>query len=46
MTSTVKLNDAYVKSIKNAPSFSLKDKIGYMCGDLGFNSLQVMVNST
>lgn len=45
MTSTVKLNDAYVKSIKNAPSFSLKDKIGYMCGDLGFNSLQVMVNS-
>ena len=45
MTETVKLNDAYVKSIKNAPVFGLKDKIGYMCGDLGFNSLQVMVNS-
>ena len=39
------LNEAYVKTIKNAPKFGMKDKIGYMCGDLGFNSLQVIVNS-
>ena len=39
------LNEAYVKNIKNAPPFGAKDKIGYMLGDLGFNSLQVIVNS-
>ncbi len=39
------LNEAYVKNVKNAPPFGSKDKIGYMLGDLGFNSLQVIVNS-
>ena len=39
------MNEAYVKNVKNAPPFGTKDKIGYMLGDLGFNSLQVIVNS-
>lgn len=45
MAKTATLNEAYVKNIKNAPPFGMKDKIGYMLGDLGFNSLQVIVNS-
>jgi len=28
----------YVKNVKNARPFSLKDKLGYLLGDLGFNS--------
>ncbi len=39
------INPQYVQNVTNAPAFSLKDKIGYLCGDLGFNSLQVIVNS-
>lgn len=35
----------YVKWIKNAKPFNMKDKIGYLLGDLGFNSLQVLVNT-
>lgn len=42
---TNKLNAEYVKNITNAPAFGIKDKIGYMLGDLGFNSLQVIVNT-
>ena len=38
-------NEAYVKNINHASRFGMKDKIGYMLGDLGFNSLQVIVNS-
>lgn len=38
-------NEAYVKNINNASKFGMKDKIGYMLGDLGFNSLQVIVNT-
>lgn len=38
-------NIAYIENVKNAPAFGLRDKIGYLCGDLGFNSLQVIVNS-
>lgn len=38
-------NVEYVESVKNAPTFGLKDKLGYMFGDLGFNSLQVLVNT-
>ena len=45
MAKTTALNEAYVKNVKNALPFGLKDKIGYMLGDLGFNSLQVIVNS-
>ena len=30
---------------KSAPAFGIKDKLGYMFGDLGFNSLQVLVNT-
>lgn len=45
MATTTTLNEKYVNTIKNAPKFGIKDKIGYLCGDLGFNSLQVMVNS-
>lgn len=45
MGTKTSLNEAYVKRIRNAPAFGLKDKIGYMFGDLGFNSLQVIVNS-
>lgn len=45
MKKTATLNEAYVKNIKNAPPFGAKDKIGYLLGDLGFNSLQVIVNS-
>ena len=45
MAKPVTLNEAYVKNVKNAPAFGMKDKIGYMLGDLGFNSLQVIVNS-
>lgn len=32
-------NEAYVKNINHASRFGMKDKIGYMLGDLGFNSL-------
>ena len=45
MAKPVTMNEAYVKNVKNAPPFGNKDKIGYMLGDLGFNSLQVIVNS-
>lgn len=45
MAKPVTMNEAYVKNVKNAPPFGTKDKIGYMLGDLGFNSLQVIVNS-
>ncbi len=45
MAAPVKLNEAYVHNVKNAPKFGISDKIGYMCGDLGFNSLQVIVNA-
>lgn len=45
MAKPITLNEAYVKNVKNAPPFGTKDKIGYMLGDLGFNSLQVIVNS-
>ena len=45
MAKTTTLNEAYVKNVKNALPFGLRDKIGYMLGDLGFNSLQVIVNS-
>ena len=45
MAKPITLNEAYVKNVKNAPPFGSKDKIGYMLGDLGFNSLQVIVNS-
>ena len=45
MAKPLTLNEAYVKNVKNAPPFGTKDKIGYMLGDLGFNSLQVIVNS-
>lgn len=45
MAKTATLNEAYVKNVKNARPFGIKDKIGYMLGDTGFNSLQVIVNS-
>ena len=45
MATTVAINEQYVENIKNAPKFGMKDKIGYMFGDRGFNSLQVLVNS-
>ena len=45
MAKTATLNEAYVKNVKNARPFGVKDKIGYMLGDTGFNSLQVIVNS-
>ena len=45
MAKTTTLNEAYVKNVKNARPFGIKDKIGYMLGDTGFNSLQVIVNS-
>lgn len=45
MAKPVTLNESYVKYVKEAPPFGLKDKIGYMLGDLGFNSLQVIVNA-
>lgn len=45
MAKSYTLNEAYVKNVKNAPPFGMKDKIGYMLGDLGFNSLQVIVNA-
>lgn len=35
----------YVNTIQSAPAFGLRDKIGYMLGDLGGNSLQVVVNT-
>lgn len=38
-------NQEYVDGIKSAPAFGIKDKLGYMFGDLGFNSLQVLVNT-
>lgn len=34
----------YVSTIAAAPAFGWRDKIGYMLGDLGGNSLQVLVN--
>ena len=45
MEAAKKRNIAYIENVKNAPAFGLRDKIGYLCGDLGFNSLQVIVNS-
>ena len=45
MEAAKKRNIAYIENVKNAPTFGLRDKIGYLCGDLGFNSLQVIVNS-
>ena len=45
MSSAKTLDPGYVNYIKTAPAFGLKDKIGYLAGDLGFNSLQVIVNS-
>lgn len=39
------LNKEYVQAVTNAPKFGIKDKLGYMFGDLGFNSLQVIVNT-
>ena len=45
MEKTANLNKDYVQGIKNAPAFGMKDKIGYLLGDLGFNSLHVIVNS-
>lgn len=45
MAKAATLNEEYVKRVKNAPAFGMKDKVGYMLGDLGFNSLQVIVNS-
>lgn len=45
MEEAKKRNIAYIENVKNAPAFGLRDKIGYLCGDLGFNSLQVIVNS-
>lgn len=41
----VVLNESYVKLVESAPKFGMCDKIGYMLGDLGFNSLQTLVNS-
>lgn len=38
-------NQEYIEGIKSAPAFGIKDKLGYMFGDLGFNSLQVLVNT-
>lgn len=38
-------NDQYVESVRRAPAFGIKDKLGYMFGDLGFNSLQVLINT-
>lgn len=35
---------AYVDTVKSARPFSWRDKVGYMLGDLGGNSLQVLVN--
>lgn len=45
MEAAKKRNIAYIENVKNSPAFGLRDKIGYLCGDLGFNSLQVIVNS-
>lgn len=45
MEAAKKRNIAYIENVKNAPAFGLRDKIGYLCGDLGFNSMQVIVNS-
>lgn len=38
-------NQEYLAGIKSAPTFGLRDKLGYMFGDLGFNTLQVLVNT-
>lgn len=38
-------NSAYVNTVESAPKFGIKDKLGYMFGDLGFNALQVLVNT-
>ena len=35
----------YINKVKNAPPFGMKDKIGYLLGDLGGNTLQVIVNT-
>lgn len=44
-TAKTKSTQKYLQNIKSAPAFSKLDKIGYMLGDLGFNSLQVLVNT-
>lgn len=36
---------AYQKAVMSAPTFGIKDKLGYLFGDLGFNTLQVLVNT-
>ncbi len=35
----------YFEYVDSAPEFGLKDKLGYMFGDLGGNTLQVIVNT-
>lgn len=35
----------YIEYVESAPGFSIKDKLGYMFGDLGGNTLQVIVNT-
>ncbi|MDY3005685.1 glycoside-pentoside-hexuronide (GPH):cation symporter [Anaerococcus porci] len=35
----------YIVYVESASSFSIKDKLGYMFGDLGGNTLQVIVNT-
>ncbi len=45
METAKQIDAGYVEYVKSAPAFSLKDKIGYMCGDWGFNSLQVIINA-
>ena len=42
---TTTLNPQYVHEVQHAPKFGLSDKLGYLLGDLGFNSLQTLVNS-
>lgn len=45
METARQIDPGYVQYVKSAPKFSLKDKIGYLCGDWGFNSLQVIINA-
>lgn len=45
MNRALESDRAYVNTIRSAPPFGLRDKIGYMLGDLGGNSLQVVVNT-
>lgn len=42
---SVNTNKEYIEAIQNAPTFGFKDKLGYFFGDLGFNALQVLVNT-